>query len=168
MKLQIAVAAAILLCAARPSAASDDESALSVSLGYGTYAVPDSNPHGSVLGVDYERGFSDALSFRASGGAGAYYGNDQLTYSGHLVLGITYLFDVIKYVPYANLGLGGIAIFGEEDGTRLSPLVELGVGVDVLHSRTFSYGVQLRFETFLQETSFFTGGLRATWRWGFF
>lgn len=170
MRLYAVTVAALLLVLAMagPSVASEGESALSVSFGYGTYSVPDYRPNGGVLGLDYERGFSDALSFRVSGGAGLYYGDGQTTYSGQLTVGMTYLFDVIKYVPYANLGVGGIAIAGGDLDSRLSALVELGVGIDVLHSRTFSYGIQLRFETLLQETSFFTAGARATWRWGFF
>lgn len=156
-----------LVIGARPAWASDDESALSVSLGYGTYTIPDYRPDGSVLGVEYERGFSDTFSWRVAGGAGGYYGSDLLTYSGHVVFGLTYLFDVIKYVPYANLGVGGIVIGGDVD-TRLSALVELGLGLDVLRSRSFSYGVQIKFESFVQQTSFFTAGMRATWRWGFF
>ena len=170
MRLRVVLVVTVLGLAAlsAPCAASEGEHALSFSLGYATYAIPDYNPHGGVFGVDYERGFSDAFSFRLSGGLGGYRGDGLSTYSGHLVAGLTYLFDVVKYVPYANLGIGGIVIAGGEDGTRSSVLVELGVGVDVLRSRSFSYGIGLRFETFLQETSFFTAGLRATWRWGFF
>ena len=127
--------------------ASDGDSALSMSLGYGTYAIPDYAPSGSVLGVEYERGFSDTMGWRIAGGGGAYIGDGRLSYSGHAVVGLTYLFDVLKYVPYANLGLGGIVIYDSEFETRTSALIELGVGLDILHSRSFSYGVQLRFES---------------------
>jgi hypothetical protein len=164
----VALIAVVLVSAAAPAAASDGESALSVSLGYGTYSIPDTNPHGGVLGVEYERGFSDALSWRVSAGGGGYALNGQLSYSGHLIAGITYLFDVLKYVPYANLGVGGIVIGGGDVDTQVNGLIELGAGLDVLHSRSFSYGVQLRFESFVSQTSFFTAGVRATWRWGFF
>lgn len=150
------------------SFASEGDSALSISLGYGTYSIPDYRPDGGIIGLEYERGFSEALSFRVSGGGGLYHGDDQTTYSGHLVAGMTYLFDVIKYVPYASAGIGGIVIAGGEDGSRLSALVELSVGLDILHSRRLSYGVQLRAETFIQETSSFAAGVRATYRWGFF
>jgi hypothetical protein len=159
--------AVALVSAAGPAAASDDESALSVSLAYGTYAIPDYNPHGMVLGAEYERGFSDALAWRVSGGAGGYTLDGQRSYSGHLTVGLTYLFDVLKYVPYANLGVGGIVLGGGMN-TQVKGLIEIGAGLDVLHSRSFSYGVQLRFESFANQTAFFTAGLRATWHWGFF
>lgn len=162
------VATLFAVALATPTAASDDESALSLSLGYGTYDIPDHSPHGGVLGIDYERGFSDALSLRVSGGAGAYYEDGQTTYTSHVVAGMTYLFDVIKYVPYTSAGLGAIVIAGGEQDTQVNALVELGVGLDVLHSRAFSYGIQAKLEKFLESTAFFTAGMRVTWRWGFF
>lgn len=169
MRIHAATLAAVLtLWAALSSAqAADGENTLSLSLGYATYALADRAPSGGVLGLDFERGFSDALAWRVSGGVGTYLG-DLRTHSGHLTLGLTYLFDVLKYVPYANVGVGAIAIGGGELDTDLSALLELGVGLDVLHSRSFSYGIQMRFESFLEQTAFFTVGARASWRWGFF
>jgi hypothetical protein len=160
---------AALLALPAPGLAADGERALSATLGYATYSLPEYTPHGAALGLDYERGFSDALSWRISGGAGIYY-RDGLSYSGQLTAGLTYLFDVLKYVPYVNAGIGGIVIVdpGAEPAVDFSPLAEIGVGLDVLRDRTSSFGVYLRFETLLQETSFFTAGVRSTWRWGFF
>lgn len=176
MRLSILPLAAVMLLAAAassPARASEGDKALSVYLGYGTYAVAsdeaeDPSAHGAVVGVDFERGVSDSLSLRISGGGGGYYGDDDASYSGQLTVGITYLLDVVKYVPYVNLGLGGIVIGGGEMDTEIAALLELGGGLDILHSRTFSYGVQIRFESFLEQTAFFTAGVRATWRWGFF
>ncbi len=168
MRTYVAFMLATLLVGAQPALASDDESALSVSLGYATYVVSEYRPDGLALAVEYERGFSDAFAWRIAGGGGGYYGDSGLSYSGHLVGGLTYLFDVLKYVPYAQVGLGGIVIAGGDQDVKISPLVELGAGLDILHSRTFSYGIRLAFESFLLETSFFTAGVRATWRWGFF
>jgi hypothetical protein len=160
---------AALLALPAPGLAADGERALSATLGYATYTLPEYTPHGAALGLDYERGFSDALSWRISGGGGIYY-RDGLTYSGQLTAGFTYLFDVLKYVPYVNVGIGGIVIVdpGADPAVDFSPLAEIGVGLDVLRDRTSSFGVYVRFETLLQETSFFTAGVRSTWRWGFF
>lgn len=169
MRIHAALLAAVLVLGAAPprAQAAEGENTLSLFLGYGTLARADQQPSGGVLGLDFERGFSDALAWRLSGGLGTYPGT-PLTYSGHLTAGLTYLFDVLKYVPYANLGVGAIAIGGGDLDPEVSALLELGAGLDVLHSRSFSYGVQLRFESFLEQTSFFTVGVRASWRWGFF
>jgi hypothetical protein len=164
---------AALLAMPAPGLAADGEHALSATLGYATYTVVGDNPHGAALGVDYERGFSDALSWRISGGGGFYY-RDGVSFSGQLTAGLTYLFDVLKYVPYVNAGIGGIVIVdidGDPAGdpaVDIHPLAEIGVGLDILRDRTSSVGVYVRFETLLQETSFFTAGVRSTWRWGFF
>jgi hypothetical protein len=165
-------AVAILALMAGSAGADEDDRSISVFGGYGTYAIPEHTPDGGVVGLDYERGFSDAMSLRASGGFGLYLLDDDdmgPSYSGHATIGLTYLFDVLKYVPYVNVGVGGIVLAGGPvEDVRLDALLELGIGLDILHSRTFSYGVQARLETFIQETSFFTAGVRATYRWGFF
>lgn len=163
----LALACACVIGSA-PAAASDGESALSVSANYATYITPDYSPNGGVIGLSFERGFSDVLAWRIAGGGGVYYGAEQITYSGHATFGFTYLLDILKYVPYVEAGVGGILIAGGDAGTSIHPLIQVGVGLDILKNRTFSYGVHLQFETLLQQTSFFTVGARATWRWGFF
>ena len=75
---------------------------------------------------------------------------------------------MLKYVPYVNLGVGGIILGGGDVDLDVTALLEMGGGLDVLHSRSFSYGAVIRFESYIQETAFFTAGLRMTWHWGFF
>lgn len=152
-----------------PAHAGEDDRWLSVSLGYATFTAPEIQPHGGALAVEYERGFADAMAVRATAGGGYYpVGTGSPGYSAHATVGLTYLFDITRYVPYIQIGVGGIAINAVELDTELSPLLELGVGLDVLHSRTWSYGISARFESFINDTSFFTAGARLTYRWGFF
>jgi len=167
-----ALVAALLCGRAHPAAAGEDDRSLSMSASYATYSSGDNSPAGTALGLEYERGFGDAMSFRVDGGGGVYFaslGKDGKTsYSTHATVGLTYAFDVVRYMPYATVGLGGIWIFGGDQDAKLNGLVEFGIGLDVLESRRFSWGVQARLESFVQETSFFTAGVRATYRWGFF
>ncbi|ACY16228.1 hypothetical protein Hoch_3728 [Haliangium ochraceum DSM 14365] len=162
--LGVALAASAL---ATPAAASEDENSLSIELGYATYSAAEYMPHGGVLAAAFARGISDALSWRLDGGLGGYY-RDGFTASVHATAGLVYRFDVLKYVPYLHLGLGGIATAGPDRDAGASALVAVGAGLDVLRSRETSWGVYARFETLLQETAFFTAGVRASWRWGFF
>jgi hypothetical protein len=173
------LALAVVAALASPVAAGEDDRSLSVGLGYGTYAIPepDHQPSGAVLGIDYERGFSEELAFRVSALGGVYpLGNDErddgtrpsTSYSAQLSVGFTYLFDVLKYVPYVHGGLGGVLLLGGPGDGKLNGLVELGGGLEILMSRRFSYGVYARFDSFAQETTVFTAGARATYRWGFF
>lgn len=164
----VVCALAGLAAVAGAARAEEGDRALSVYAGYGTFtATEDLRPEGLVLGTDYERGLSSSLAWRLSAGGGVYY-DVGAAYTGQATIGITYLFDVLKYVPYANLGVGVMLAAGSEIDTELVPLVELGLGLDFLRSREFSWGIQLRFETFANQNSFATAGLRATWRWGFF
>jgi len=164
----VATAAALVCVLAGPAArAEDGERAFSLSLSYASYTIPDHEPLGGVIGVDYERGLSDAVWVRGSAGGGLYY-SDGPAYSGHAIIGLTYAFDVLKYVPYANVGAGAIVVAGDEFDTEIEPLIEIGAGIDFLRSREFSWGFVVRYETYTHETSFVTAGARMTWRSGFF
>jgi len=153
---------------ARPSAPrADEERALSLGLSFATLGVERFEDQGLLVGLDYEHGLSETLSLRLGGGAGWYPKGDG-SQSGHGLVGIRYAFDVIRYVPYVNLGAGALVLFGNERETALKPLLEVGVGVDRLLGRDWSYGIHVRFASFLADVGFFTAGLRATYRWGYF
>ena len=80
--------------------AGEDDRSLSLSLGYARFKVPEHDPDGGALALDYERGLSEALALRASAGGGLYHDAGDPAYSAHAVAGITYALDVLKYVPY--------------------------------------------------------------------
>lgn len=159
-----------------PAEAGEDDRLLSAFVGVGAYTHGEHAPQGATVGAEYERGFSDAMSLRASVLGGYYFiggGNPDMpdpenSFSVQSTVGVTYFIDVLKYVPYANLGVGAVYIGGGPAGGTFDALVEFGVGLDVLHSRSWSYGVQIRMDSFAQETSVFSGGVRGTYRWGFF
>lgn len=166
---------------AGPVWADEGEKALSVYGGFASFAVdPDGSDETSTglgfgAGVDYEHGITETVWIRLSGG-GALYSGRPTSASGHATLGLTYVFDVFKYVPYGHVGVGGAVLWadrapGEPEPMRetsLVPLVELGGGLDILSNPDFSWGVQLRLQSFVTQTALFTGGLRVSWRWGFF
>lgn len=168
-RLCAALIAALLLCLGTASVRADEgERTLSLSLGVGGLELADHSLVGGVVGGDYERGVTDVLWLRASAGLGAYSDAGALAYSGHATLGARYVLDILKYVPYADLGLGGIYVLGEDIEEPLQPLLQVGVGLDILTERTRSYGVFARFESFLSRTAFFSVGARMSWRSGFF
>lgn len=156
--------------------AGEGEKALSLVGQYSTWAITDETDPapcdfaatGAALGFDYERGWNDTLWLRASMAGGYYDGTRGRAWSGGGTVGITYALDVLRYVPYANLGVGALAVGGSALDTQLKPVVELGFGLDVLESRTFSWGVVARFDAFASTARFWTIGPRLTWRWGFF
>ena len=148
--------------------ADEDESMFSLSLAYAGVSVPDHTPHGGALGIAYERGVSDAVWLRASCGAGAMYDAGAPAYLAHAEVGVTYVIDVLRYVPHVDLGIGGIYLHGDGIEDSLQPIIQIGGGLDLLVSRERSYGLFVRYESFLGRTAFFTAGARMSWRWGFF
>jgi hypothetical protein len=169
-----------LMVATGTAHAGDGESALSLSLGAATWWVPTEDPltpdmndtlgptAGGALAVEYERGFSEAFSWRVAAGAGVF-GVGGVSGGGWATGGLVYRFDVLKYVPYGVGGVGAVVVGGGPlDEVVVQPAVEVGLGLDVLRGRTRSWGLEARVVTFPDEVLVGTLGLRLTSRWGFF
>lgn len=155
---------------ATEASASRGEKAIGVSVSYG--AVGDL-VDGAVLGLSHDRGIGEVLFLHLSAGGGAFFGAQTL-YGGHATVGLKYLlFDVVKYVPYVSLGAGATLLSGDNVDMEVNPRLELGLGLDLLSSRTFSYGLMARFEITPPRAAFeqgqmFTFGAKVAWKWGFF
>ena len=169
-RLALAASLGLTLLLPTAAAAEEGESALSIDGGLATFTIPDHGGVGGLLGGDYERGLSDAFWLRASAAGAIYRGSDGegAIYAGRATVGLTYVVDVLKYVPYIHLGAGGLVIGGAELDAEVRPLGELGVGLDVLSRRGRSYGPFARVQTSFDEGAFLELGLRVSWRWGFF
>jgi hypothetical protein len=168
-KYWIAAVAVAAGMAPATASASEGEGVLSLGLGYVGYTLSDQEhtAGGARLGLEYERGLTDALWLRGQAGVGGY-PLGEWSVSGDASAGITYAIDVLKYVPYVKAGLGALLVGGEAVDTSVYPLIEAGAGLDVLHSRSLSYGLEARVEAFFEGSAFFTAGARVSYRWGFF
>ena len=168
--MRTALAAALLaaVAGARPAGADDGESALSISVGYASFAIPEHEPPGGSFGLEYERGLSDVFWLRAAAAGGMYGSDGGPSYAAQGSLGLTYVVDVLEYVPYLHGGIGGVGLFGGELDRQLHPVAELGAGLDILTRRDLSWGPWLRLASFLDDSQFIAGGVRLSWRWGFF
>jgi hypothetical protein len=164
-------------------ARADGESAVSVSLGWATFraqgkpmdreAPPTLSPDvGGTLAVSYERSISSDFSLRGELAGGVFYGGAQAMQSNTSFAalgdaGIVYRFDVLKYVPYAFAGLGGVAAGGGPIDRGANFVLVLGAGLDWLVSRERSYGIEARVASFGGDITLVTVGVRGTVRWGF-
>jgi hypothetical protein len=157
-----------LVAGAAPARADDGESALSISAGYSSFAIPEHEPPGGALGLEYEHGIGDSMWVRAAAAGGVYGGDEGAAYAGLASLGITYVVDVLRYLPYLHAGVGGALLGGGALDTQAHPLVELGAGVDLLRGRDLSYGLWARVGSFIDDSATVGAGFRVTWRWGFF
>jgi len=82
--------------------------------------------------------------------------------------GVVFRFDVLKFVPYAFGGLGGIMAGGGPIDRGTDFVLVVGGGVDWLQSRERSLGLEARVASFGGDVTVVTFGVRGTVRWGFF
>ncbi len=168
----------IALACPAPAAAGDGESAASAGLGVGTWVAPNPDEDaeeetiaptaGAVAQLVYEKAFAEALSWRVEGWGGLYLGGGT-SYAAAVAGGLVYRFDVLKYVPYALVELGGQLVTGGAlPEAALDPVLQVGGGLDVLRSRQSSWGVELRIGGFAGDTITTSLGVRMTRRWGYF
>jgi hypothetical protein len=173
----VALALPLLLWSSAALAA-EGEKAFSVGVDYSHWnVVQESHPgddddsitaDGAQLALDYEYGWNDTLWLRASGSGGYFSVPKGSAWAAGGTLGITYAIDVIRWVPFVQLGAGALVVGGDGVDVEVKPVVELGVGLAALQGRTWSWGVVARVDTMFSQATFLTVGPRLTWRWGFF
>lgn len=177
--ISVAAATALGLGAAR----ADGERALSAGLGWATFsatgkpvgrqAPPTLSPDiGGALAVAYERSISGDFSLRGELAGGVFYGGGpamaaKTAFAALGDAGVTFRFDVLKYVPYAFAGVGGVTAGGGPIDQTTEFVLVVGGGLDWLQSRERSYGLEARVASFGGDMTLVTVGLRGTVRWGF-
>ncbi len=174
----------VIFCAVSAPAHAEGERALSVGLGWATFSTPgEMAPNrepttvtpeiGGTLGVSYEHAIGSDFSLRAESAGNLFYGgkskdDSALSYALLGDAGITFRFDVLKYVPYAFAGVGGVVTWGGPIDSNAQLVLALGGGLDVLVDRSKSWGIEGRLVSFGGDVTIFTFGVRATSRWGYF
>lgn len=127
---------------------------------------------GSLAGI-YEHAIGSDVSLRGELAGGVFYGGQKemqsgTSYAGLVDAGAVFRFDVLKYVPYAFGGVGALVTTGGPIGDNASFVLAVGGGLDVLMSRSASWGIEGRLASFGGDVTLVTIGLRATTRWGYF
>jgi hypothetical protein len=169
------LAIAVVVALPRLAAAGDGESAASVGVGVGTFVMPGEMEDetiapvlGGVVVGAYERGFSEALSWRIEASSGVY-GGGGVSWTAAAAAGVVYRFDVLKYVPYALVEVGGVIVGGGPvPETTLDPVLAIGGGLDLLRSRSRSWGIEARVASFARDVTTASLAVRTTRRWGYF
>jgi hypothetical protein len=169
-----------------PDARAESEQAISVGLGWATFstvgeAMEGQEPPalaptiGGSLAVSYERHVGTDFALRAELVGGLFYGGgdekkmEPQTSNALLAdVGAALRFDVLKYVPYAFVGLGAVTTGGGPLDRGIDPVLVIGGGLDWLQSRARSYGLEARLASFGGDVTVVTVGLRGTARWGYF
>jgi hypothetical protein len=180
----VKLAPLVAIAALGTTAYAEGERAISAGVGWATFstlgksinrqAPPSlSSDIGGVLTVSYEHSVSTDISLRAELAGGAFYGGTQAmqkqsnaSFAALGDAGAVFRFDVLKYVPYAFAGLGGVISGGGPIDRGADFVLVIGGGLDWLRSRERSYGIEARVASFAGDITVVTFGLRGTVRWG--
>ncbi len=180
-----AVAAALIAASAlfvRPVLAVEREQQLGVDLGGSMLIVSGkSSPDiGGVAGVHWTYGLSDALNLMAEADWSLVALNEtkcagtppsRPSWTANADVGIGYVFDVLRWVPYAGLLVGGYDLSGGTiAGSRLLVGAAIAIGCDYRFGRTLAAGIALR-QHMLSDASTYPSFTQAfarleyTWGW---
>jgi hypothetical protein len=180
--LFVAGIAAVAFVAPRASAR-ENEHHLGVDLGASALKIDDKSTLslGGGGGAHWSYGLDDTFSVMAEGA----YSIVALNQTGdastprtrpasvsHLVGGIGYTIDILTWVPYVGVLVGGFAMSGGTiDGTLFLPGAQLALGLDYKLSHHWSVGAAIRQSMMLTHTSTYPsytnvfGRFEYVWGW---
>lgn len=128
-------------------ATGEGEKQVAASLGFALAGVEGKARAGAQVGVEATRGLTDSwaahvgVSYALLPGAAPY----RLHHLTTVALGATYSVDVLRWVPFLDLGLGVADLRSSAGGSQyLGP--QLGLGVDYLLTRGWSFAALARFD----------------------
>jgi hypothetical protein len=144
--------------------------------GVATFAARDVKA-GPLAGIHAAYGISDTFDVRAAWFGSLHHLDDERFSIGAVTAGLAYKLDVLALVPYAGLQVGyyRLSSSGARPGSlgRHEPGFSADLGLDYAVRRHLGLGFELRFHGFLSDplsslgdAPYFTGMLRAEYRWG--
>ncbi|MGH7272195.1 MAG: outer membrane beta-barrel protein [Polyangiaceae bacterium] len=180
-----AIAAAILAVAftviATPARAVEEEKHLGVDLGAAMLVLKDQSAPdlGPAMGGHFTYGLTDAFNLMAEGTFSIVSFSTPSdprapktlpAWTANADVGVGYVFDVLRWVPYAGLLVGGYALSGGTlGGVKILPGAEIALGLDYRVDRSLSVGVALRQHWLTEQTTYpsFSQALaRVEYSWG--
>jgi hypothetical protein len=151
----VVLALAVCLSAARSAAAAGErEWQAGLRLGAGTVSIDGRKPWGIAGGLDVEYGLTDAWAIRLSLEGSTHDVSkanamdmrpEGAIRTDAALIGITYAFDVLRLVPYADLQIGVAQVRGAVTAPQTLLAMELGLGADYFVSRRFLAGISFHY-----------------------
>jgi hypothetical protein len=143
------------LALAQPAGAVERENHVGIDAGGAMLVMSDKTDVGGGVGAHWAYGLSDAFNLmleaawspvalgeKAGGASAPRTRPSSLTDVG---VGLGYVLDVLQWVPYGGVLLGGYALTGGTlDGAKILPGVAIGVGLDYRLGRSWAVGVAAR------------------------
>ncbi|MGA7743349.1 MAG: outer membrane beta-barrel protein [Polyangia bacterium] len=125
------------------------EKQISASLGFALAGTDDSARPGMQAGVEAMMGFTDSWAGRAAVGSSwqPKTGSGDPAHVTAASLGMTYSLDVVRWVPFLDLGVSLADLRGDgASSQRLGP--QVGLGAEYLLSRRWTLAALARFDYF--------------------
>ena len=136
------------------AAAGENEWQVALRAGAGTVNIDGRKPWGIAAGLDVDYGITDAWAVRASVDASTHSVSkvDEMdmrpagsVQTRAALIGLTYTFDVLRLVPYANLQAGLIQLAGAVMTPQSLFAMRLGIGADYFVTRHFTAGLCFQY-----------------------
>lgn len=143
-----------------------------VDLGYAALSWDDSLRSGFGAGVHGAYGLTDSFNLMLELGASSHPISEQSAWvlALNTGVGVAYTLDIVSWVPYIGLLVGGYHFSGanaEKNDFRLG--FQGALGIDYRPSRNWAVGMQLRYHTFatnFMHDHYITCMGRFEWTWG--
>ncbi|HEY4013312.1 MAG TPA: outer membrane beta-barrel protein [Polyangiaceae bacterium] len=181
MRLAAAAAAVAGVAIASPAAAVERENHLGLDVGTAILGMSDKTDVGGAFGAHWAYGLTDEFNLMAEGTfslvspgesiASAATPRTRPATAANAGVGIAYVFDILRWVPYAGVLAEGYALMGGTlPNTTWIPGGAIAVGLDYRLDRTLAVGVAFRQHLLATDTatypSFTQVFARVEYTWG--
>jgi hypothetical protein len=173
----------VLACVAGASRAEavEREHHVGVDAGGAILAMSDKTDVGVGVGAHWTYGLSDAFNLMVEGSWSLLAPGEKVesattprtrpASAANADVGVGYVLDVLRWVPYGGVLVGGYALMGGTlDGTRVLPGAALALGLDYRFDRSFAGGVAFRQHLLVTDASTYPSFtqvfVRAEYTWG--
>jgi hypothetical protein len=169
----------VAVALAPPAQAVEHEHHVGVGLGPSVLVASGRTGFGGAVDVHYLYGINDTFNLMVEGSFSllpSHAGDDALhtrpSRLGSGDVGVSYVFDVLSWVPYVGV-LGGAYVLdgGSLDHAKVLPAVVLAAGLDYRIDRSWVVGVAVREHLFFTEASTYPSLVQVlarveyTWGW---
>jgi hypothetical protein len=127
---------------------------------------------GASAGLHYTYGLSDAFNLVADADSGVLFlGVPTLATLTHADVGLAYVLDVLRWVPWGSAEVGGYGLTGASiGGGTFLPGAAVAVGLDYRFDRSWAAGIVVREHLLFTNINLFPslteGFLRVGYTWG--
>jgi len=170
----VAVATTTVLTTVGSAGAVERENQIGLELGVPMLVVHGNKntvATGASAGLHYTYGLSDAFNLVADADSGVLFlGVPTPATLTHGDVGIAYVLDVLRWVPWGSAEVGGYGFTGASVGGTFLPGAALAVGLDYRFDRSWAAGIVVREHLFFTNINLFPslteGFLRVGYTWG--